>query len=112
MKALQKIFSFWQSLNLMIRIVIGIAIGTSLALFYPEANGISMLGSLFVGALKSIAPILVCVLVISSVSKAGSGLGGRFKTVISLYMLSTLLAAVLAVIASFIFKVEIALKCY
>ena len=109
MKALKNIFSFWQSLNLMIRIVIGIAIGTSLALFYPEANGISMLGSLFVGALKSIAPILVCVLVISSVSKAGSGLGGRFKTVISLYMLSTLLAAVLAVIASFIFKVEIAL---
>lgn len=93
----------------MIRIVIGITTGAVLALCCPGISGISMLGSLFVGALKSIAPILVGVLVISSVAKAGSGLGGRFKTVISLYMLSTLLAAVLAVFASFIFKVKMAL---
>ena len=109
MKVLRKTFSFWQNQNLMIRIVIGIAIGTSLALLYPGTSGISMLGRLFVGALKSIAPVLVGVLVISSVAKAGSGLGGRFKTVISLYMLSTLLAAFLAVFASLVFKVEMAL---
>lgn len=109
MNPLYKIFTFWQSLNLMIRIVLGIVIGTTLAIIYPGANGISMLGNLFVGALKSIAPILVGVLVISSVAKAGSGLGPRFKTVISLYLLSTLLAAVLAVFASFIFKVNIVL---
>lgn len=109
MKALLKIFSFWQNINLMIRIVIGIIIGASLALLIPGVSGISMLGNLFVGALKSIAPILVGVLIISSVASAGSGLGGRFKTVISLYMVSTLLAAVLAVFASSIFKVKIAL---
>ena len=104
-----KILDLYRSTNLMTRILVGIIIGASLALLIPGITSISILGDLFVGALKGIAPILVCVLVISSVSKAGSGLGGRFKTVISLYMLSTLLAAVLAVIASFIFKVEIAL---
>lgn len=109
MKVLKQIFNFWQSSNLMLRILVCIEIGCILANLLPGVSSISMLGSLFVGALKSIAPILVCVLVISSVAKAGAGIGSKFKTVISLYMLSTLLAAVLAVLASNIFKVKIAL---
>ena len=66
-----------------------------------------MLGDLFVGALKSIAPILVGVLVVASVAKANAGLGGRFKTVVILYMFTTLIAAVLAVFASYLFPVNI-----
>lgn len=94
----------------MSRILIGIVCGTLLALFLPQAQVIGILGVLFVGALKAIAPVLVAVLVVSSVSKAGNGLGGRFRNVVALYMLSTLFAAVLAVLASRYFPVEMILS--
>ena len=68
-----------------------------------------MLGDLFVGALKGIAPVLVAVLVTSSVATARNGLGSRFRTVILLYMLTTLMAAVIAVFASFLFPINITL---
>ena len=104
---MKKLFNIWQNLSLMVRILIGLAIGTTLALTLPGIPEISMLGQLFVGALKGIAPILVGILVIASISKASSGLGGRFGVVISLYMISTLLAAVIAVVASLLFKIEL-----
>ena len=109
MQALKKIFTLWQSTNLMIKILIGIVLGATLALLCPDLSGIGILGTLFVGALKSIAPLLVGILVIASIAKAGPGLGGRFRTVVSLYIISTLLAAVVAVVISMTFKVEIAL---
>lgn len=105
----RSIISKWQQINLMLRILIGIAVSTVLALAIPGIGVISMLGDLFVGALKAMAPILVAVLVISSVSTARAGLGSSFRTVISLYLLTTLMAAVVAVIASFVFPVHIAL---
>jgi serine/threonine transporter len=67
------------------------------------------LGTLFVSALKAIAPVLVAVLVASSIANAKGNLGPRFRTVISLYLLSTLLAAVVAVVGSFLFPVQMAL---
>lgn len=94
----------------MAKILFGIIIGASLALITPGITAISILGDLFVGALKSIAPILVGVLVTASVAKANSGLGSRFRTVISLYMISTLFAAILAVFAARIFPVVIILN--
>lgn len=93
----------------MLRILAGIVIGTLLALFLPGYNGIEVLGDLFVGALKGIAPVLVSVLVVSAIAKASGGLGSRFNTVITLYMCTTLLAAVLAVFASRLFPVSIVL---
>jgi serine/threonine transporter len=105
-----KIFDLWKSTNLMAKILVGIIIGAILALLIPGISPISMLGDMFVGALKGIAPILVGILVTSSVSKAGTGLGGRFKTVISLYIASTLLAAILAVFAARLFPVDIVLN--
>ena len=105
-----KILDLYRSTNLMTRILVGIIIGASLALLIPGITSISILGDLFVGALKGIAPILVFIQVTSSASKAGSDLGGRFKTVISLYLASTLLAAILAVFAARIFPVEIVLN--
>ena len=105
----KSIISKWQQTNLMLRILGGIIIGSVLALAIPGIGAISILGDLFVGALKAIAPVLVAVLVTSSVSTARAGLGSRFRTVISLYLLTTLMAAVVAVIASFIFPVHIAL---
>ena len=94
----------------MAKILVGIIIGAILALLIPGISPISMLGDMFVGALKGIAPILVGILVTSSVSKAGTGLGRRFKTVISLYIASTLLAAILAVFAARLFPVDIVLN--
>lgn len=99
----------WSQTNLMLRIFAGILIGSVLALAVPGIGVISMLGDLFVGALKAMAPVLVAVLVTSSVATARAGIGTRFRTVITLYMLTTLMAAVVAVVASFLFPVNIAL---
>jgi serine/threonine transporter len=99
----------WNDLSLIIRIVIGLLIGIVLALTVPQATFIAELGTLFVGALKAIAPILVFVLVMSSLAQASAGIGKKFRTVIFLYMLSTLLAATAAVCASYLFPVTLKL---
>ncbi|MBO5886063.1 MAG: serine/threonine transporter SstT [Bacteroidaceae bacterium] len=109
MKTLKTIIGAWQHTNLMLRIFIGIFIGSVLALTVPGISAVSLLGDLFVGALKAMAPVLVAVLVTSSVATARAGLGSRFRTVIALYMLTTLMAAVIAVVASFLFPVGITL---
>lgn len=99
----------WNGISLIIRIAIGLVIGAVLGLTVPNATVISILGDVFVGALKAIAPILVFVLIISALANAGKGLGPQFRTVIILYMVSTLLASVLAVVASFAFPVTLKL---
>ena len=109
MRIIKAVIGKWQQTNLMLRILAGIVVGSALALAVPGISVISMLGDLFVGALKAIAPVLVAVLVASSVATARSGLGARFRTVITLYLLTTLMAAVVAVAGSFLFPVQIAL---
>ncbi len=106
---MKKIFDFYTKVPLILRIAIGLIIGVILGLFVQEATFVTVFGDIFVGALKAIAPILVFVLVVASLASAGKGIGGRFKTVIILYMLSTFLAAVVAVLGSYIFKVTIPL---
>ena len=75
----------------------------------PQAAAIGILGDIFVGALKAIAPLLVFFLVISSLSNATNSHGGVIRTVIILYMFSTFLAAIIAVIASKLFPVQLIL---
>ena len=106
---LQSILQAWQKSNLMLRILIGIIIGAVLALTIPGHSIIAILGDLFVGALKAMAPVLVAILVMSSVATARNSIGSRFRTIILLYMLTTLMAAVIAVVGSFLFPVNIAL---
>ena len=106
---LQSILQAWQKSNLMLRILIGIIIGAVLALTIPGHSAIAILGDLFVGALKAMAPVLVAILVMSSVATARNSIGSRFRTIILLYMLTTLMAAVIAVVGSFLFPVNIAL---
>ena len=96
-------------LSLPKRIVIGLIIGTILGFFCPNLYWISTLGSLFVGGLKAIAPVLVFFLIIASLSKSSSGFDRRFGFVIFEYMLSTFLAALLAVCACFLFPIRITL---
>lgn len=107
---MKKVFGFYTKTPLILRIAIGLVIGVLLGLFLPQAEFVAIFGDIFVGALKAIAPILVFVLVVASLASAGKGIGGRFKTVILLYMLSTFLAAVVAVVGSYIFRVTIPLS--
>ncbi len=100
----------WADSSLILRIFIGLVIGAVLALLVPGWTWIGILGKLFVGALKAIAPILVAMLVVASIAKAQGGLGSRFKTVIKLYIVSTLAAAVVAVVGSFLFPVTLQLE--
>ena len=97
----------WTSVSLVLRIIVGLVIGAVLGIAVPQWTGIAILGRVFVSALKAIAPVLVAVLVASSIAKAGGGLGPRFRTVISRYMLSTFIAAILAVVGSFLFPVSL-----
>ena len=106
MKAIGKI---WNGTSLIVKILIGLALGTFFGLLTPQATFLTILGDLFVGALKGIAPLLVFVLVISSLANATGGIGKRFTTVIALYLASTLIAAIMAVIASFLFPMTIKL---
>ena len=102
----------WNQLSLIVRICIGLVIGAVLGLLLPQLSFISVLGTLFVGALKAIAPLLVFVLVASSLAnaKGGAGTGAKFRRVIFLYLFSTLCAAVVAVLVNFIHPVTISLN--
>ncbi|WP_314643786.1 serine/threonine transporter SstT [uncultured Veillonella sp.] len=98
---------FVKSINkvsLIQQIIIGLVIGILTALYLPDvANELALLGVLFVGALKGIAPILVFFLVIAAISKHRSGQKTGMGSVITLYLLGTFLSAALAVVVSFLF---------
>lgn len=106
---MKKIIAKWNSINLIFRILIGMIIGIALAFICPQASWIPVFGTLFVGALKAIAPVLVFVLVMSALANAKVNVGKKFRTVIILYMLTTFFAAVVAVGASFLFPTTIVL---
>lgn len=107
---MKNLFRQWNSINIIYRILGGLLLGIILALVFPDASAISLLGTIFVNALKGIAPLLVFFLVISSLCHTGQSHGGIIRTVIFLYLFSTLLAAVIAVIASFLFPVTLTLQ--
>lgn len=99
----------WNQMSLVKRILVGIIIGVILALSVPDASGISIFGSLFVSALKSVAPVLVLLLVTSAISKHQKGQQTNMKSILLLYGAGTFLAGLIAVIASFIFPVSLTL---
>lgn len=99
----------WNSLSLILRILIGLVIGAILGFIVPKATWIGVPGELFVGALKAIAPVLVFVLVASSLANSKGGSMEKLRTVIILYLVSTLCAAVVSVFTSFAFRVTIPL---
>lgn len=107
---MNRIINKWTESSLILKIVIGLIIGSILGVFVPNWTIIGFPGEIFVSALKAIAPILVFVLVASAISKARTGIGSRFKTVIVLYLFSTFLSAMVAIIASTLFPVTIHLS--
>ena len=99
----------WTDISLILRILVGLAIGAVLGVAAPHASIIAVFGSVFVGALKGAAPILVFFLVASSLANANAGIGSRFRTVIMLYLAGTFLSSVVAVTASFAIPVTLQL---
>lgn len=105
----KRIISAYNSVSLILRICAGIVIGAILGILLPGAGWLAVLGNLFVGALKAIAPVLVFSLVSSSIAKGAARLDRRFGMVILLYLITTLLASLIAVTASFVFPQTITL---
>lgn len=108
-KALRGVVDKYNGVSLIIRIIVGLIAGTALALVVPHMTWIGEFGTLFVSALKAVAPILVFVLVASALAQGNSKLDGRFGTVLFLYLFTTFLSAVVAVLTSRMFPQTISL---
>ncbi len=108
---MRSLFIKWNRLSLVTRIIIGIVIGLLLALTVPDAaSGVSILGSLFVSALKAVAPILVFFLVITAIAKQRSGTSNNIFSILVLYLIGTFLAGVVGVLMSFLFPTKLTLE--
>lgn len=108
-KALRGVADKYNGVSLIIRIIVGLIAGTALALVVPHMMWIGEFGTLFVSALKAVAPILVFVLVASALAQGNSKLDSRFGTVLFLYLFTTFLSAVVAVLTSRMFPQTISL---
>ncbi|GAB2026026.1 serine/threonine transporter SstT [Lactovum odontotermitis] len=96
-------------LSLIQQVIIAIIIGALFGVFLPSWTFLGILGDLFMGALKAIAPLLVFFLITSSLSKHRKGSRTHVRSVIILYVLATFIAAFVAVIAVYLFPVTVTL---
>lgn len=104
------VLKMWNRLSIVKQILIGLVLGITLAVLIPEAaKSLTIFGTLFVGALKAIAPVLVLFLVMASIAQHKKGQQTNMKSIVFLYLLGTFLAGLVAVVASFIFPLSIAL---
>lgn len=111
MNLLQSFLNRLAAGSLVKQIMAGLAAGILLTLIAPEtAQSAGLLGSLFVSALKAVAPILVFILVASSIANKNPGEATNMRPIIGLYLLGTLAASVTAVIMSFIFPTTLILS--
>ena len=107
---MNNLFKKWNQLSIVKRILVGLVVGIVLAIAIPkQAAFVVIFGSLFVSALKAVAPILVFFLVMSAISQHKAGHQTNMVTVIKLYLLGTLLASIVGVVASFMFPVNLTL---
>lgn len=107
---LKSLFSAISKVSLVKQILIGLVLGLVTALYAPELAGrVALLGTLFVGALKAVAPLLVLVLIMSALSSQKQGVKTNMRSIIFLYILGTFSAAFIAVVASFLYPVELKL---
>ncbi|ADG60332.1 serine/threonine transporter SstT [Moraxella catarrhalis] len=108
---MRSIVDAYLRLGLVPLIVLALVIGTITGVVAPSFGlSLGILGSIFVGALKAVAPILVFVLVLAAVSNQRIGADSRIKPIIFLYLVGTFSAALVAVGASFMFPTELVLN--
>ena len=103
---MKRFISTWNRTSLIKRIAIGVVIGAVLGLLVPKFTVIGLLGDMFVGGLKAIAPLLVFALVANALSQTREGQQSNMKTVIVLYLFGTFAAALTAVISHYIFPIS------
>lgn len=101
--------SVWNRTSLIKRIVIGVVLGLLLGMLIPKVSVIGLLGDLFVGGLKAIAPLLVFALVANALSQHERGKRTNMSTVIGLYLIGTLAAALVAVMVNYLFPLTLTL---
>ncbi|AUW95970.1 serine/threonine transporter SstT [Streptococcus pluranimalium] len=106
---MKKAFHVWKRVSLVKRIVIGVIFGALLGLLVPSMTFIGLIGQMFVGGLKAIAPLLVFALVANALSQSRDGQKSNMKLVIFLYILATFSAAFVAVLSSYVFPVTLTL---
>ena len=106
---MKRFISTWNRTSLIKRIAIGVVIGAVLCLLVPKFTVIGLLGDMFVGGLKAIAPLLVFALVANALSQTREGQQSNMKTVIVLYLFGTFAAALTAVISHYIFPISLKL---
>ena len=106
---MKRFISAWNRTSLIKRIAIGVVIGAILGLLIPKITVIGLLGDMFVGGLKAIAPLLVSALVANALSQTREGQQSNMKTVIVLYLFGTFAAALTAVISHYIFPISLKL---
>ena len=103
---MKRFISVWNRTSLIKRIIIGVILGFILGMTVPKLSGIGILGDLFVGGLKAVAPLLVFVLVASALSQNEKGQKTNMSTIIGLYLVGTLAAALVAVVVNYIFPIK------
>ena len=107
---MKRFISTWNRTSLIKRIAIGVVVGAVLGLLVPKFTVIGLLGDMFVGGLKAIAPLLVFALVANALSQTREGQQSNMKTVIVLYLFGTFAAALTAVISHYIFPISLKLR--
>ncbi|HHF1164965.1 TPA: serine/threonine transporter SstT, partial [Haemophilus influenzae] len=104
--------------SLVKRIAAGLVLGIVVALIsaplqetigFNLAEKVGVLGTIFVKALRAVAPILIFFLVMAALANRKIGTKSNMKEIIVLYLLGTFLAAFVAVIAGFAFPTEVVL---
>ena len=100
----------WNKISLVKRILMGLIVGAILGMAVPGVSVISILGDLFVGALKALAPMLVFFIVMNALAHQKKGGKTNMSTVVVLYLVGTFAAALTAVVASFAFPSTLILK--
>ncbi len=107
---MERLVARYKDGNLVVLILIGMVLGIVVALISSKAAlAVSLLGTLFVGALKAVAPVLVFVLVSTAIATKEVGAKTNIKPILGLYALGTFLSALIAVIVSFAFPVQLVL---
>ena len=107
---MRSIVDTYLRLGLVPLILLALVVGTIIGVVAPSFGAsLGILGSIFVGALKAVAPVLVFVLVLAAVSNQRIGADTRIKPIMLLYLVGTFSAALVAVVASFMFPTELVL---
>lgn len=103
----KKVYETWSSLSIVKRVMIGLITGLTLSLIIPGVPYISLLGDIFINALRAVAPFLILFIVMNSLSKSRKGLGKRFKVVLCLYLLSSITSSIIAAMVCMSFPITV-----